>query len=58
MKPSGLSGTILPRDCILARLHSAALDVVRYMETAKDTASCYGMQIENRKQAFKWYHFQ
>jgi len=37
---------------------SLAVTFVHCVETAEDTASCWGVRIGNRAKAFEWYHFQ
>jgi len=43
---------------VVVRVRLVSVTFVYCVETAKNTASCYGMQIGNRAQAFEWYHFQ
>ena len=44
---------------VVLLLHGwVSVTFVYCVETAKDTASCYGVRIGNRTQAFEWYHFQ
>jgi len=59
----------LPRDYSIARLHSAALAVVQWLQgvchvrvlcqnSQRYDHCCYGMRIGNRTQAFEWKAYQ